>query len=317
MKKIGSFLLIMMLSFSAVACGKGSNEVKDAAKEAAIEETVEENGAQEESSAADADQSSEKEEASGETAISETSAESATQSASDGSAETKDKASSETSESAALEKSGSEQTQNTPEGTPKDEASNESQSNAESAEAKKAAPAVQGYGRMVFVGDSRSVDMFSADVNEISGETYNGITVFCIDGGNYDDMVNYISGYGTDNFDTLVSWMGCNDFGNFSQYGPYYDQLLAQGKQIVVCTVGPTKDECLLDDMDWYYYPNSNQINYNNSLVSWANSKGVKVIDLYSYISGSSTISVVPTDGIHYLPQPTTELWSVITSSLK
>ena len=76
-------------------------------------------------------------------------------------------------------------------------------------------------------------------------------------------------------------------------------------------------DECLLDDMDWYYYPNSNQINYNNSLKAWANSKGVKVIDLYSYISNSSTITVVPTDGIHYLPQPTTELWNLILGYLQ
>lgn len=172
------------------------------------------------------------------------------------------------------------------------------------------------YGRILFVGDSRTVDIFSAEANEIA-EAHDGISVWGLNGGQYDDMVNYINNFGIDNFDTLVSWMGCNEFGNFGSYGAYYEQLMSQGKKVVVCTVGPTKDECLLDDMDWYYYPNSNQIKYNNSLVDWANGKGVKVIDLYTFISNSTTITVVPTDGIHYLPQPTSELWSEILRNLK
>ncbi len=174
-----------------------------------------------------------------------------------------------------------------------------------------------GYGRILLVGDSRTVDMFFEEAHEIIGAVQDGITIYCRNGGGYDFMVESINACGQDNFDTLVSWMGCNDFGDFSKYGPYYDQLLTNGKKIVVCTVGPTDDQYLLDDMDWMYYPNENQIKYNNSLVAWANSKGVKVIDLYSYISNSSTITVSTEDGIHYFPQPTKELWNVILKNLK
>ena len=178
-----------------------------------------------------------------------------------------------------------------------------------------------GYGRILFCGDSRTVDMFSESADEIRNEVHDGIPVYCKNGCQFEYMVDAVNEYGLDNFDTLVSWMGCNNFGDFSKYGPYYDQLLAQGKQLVICTVGPTVDECLLIDEDYLYYPNSNQINYNNSLRAWANGKDVKIIDLYSYIDSSiknsGPISIVPTDGIHYLPQPTTELWNYIISNLK
>ncbi len=178
-----------------------------------------------------------------------------------------------------------------------------------------------GYGRILFCGDSRSVDMFSESADEIRNEIHDGIPVYCKNGCQFEYMVDAVNEYGIDNFDTLVSWMGCNNFGNFSKYGPYYDQLLAQGKQLVLCTVGPTVDECLLDDEDYLYYPNSNQINFNNSLRAWANGKDVKIIDMYSNIenslNNSGGINIVPTDGIHYLPQPTTELWSYILSNLK
>lgn len=174
-----------------------------------------------------------------------------------------------------------------------------------------------GYGRILFVGDSRTVDMFTADSGEILGQNIDGITVYCGDGAAYKEMVPWIESYGTDNFDTLVTWMGCNSFGDFSQYGPYYDSLLAKGKTIVACTVGPTVDECLLIDVDYLYYPNENQIKYNNSLVAWAKERGVKIIDLYSYISNSSSVTVSETDGIHYFPQPTTELWNYIKANLK
>ena len=174
-----------------------------------------------------------------------------------------------------------------------------------------------GYGRILYVGDSRSVDMFSGDVSEILGQKIDGMMVYCKDGAAYKDMVPWIESYGIDNFDTLVTWMGCNNFGDFSQYEVYYDSLLEKGKTIVAGTVGPTVDECLLIDVDYLYYPNANQIKYNNSLVAWAKERGVKIIDLYSYISNSSTVYASPEDGIHYFPQPTTELWNYIKANLK
>lgn len=313
MKKISALMLVFMMSFSLLACGKESD--MEAVTESAVEETLAE-AASTELSEAPADVT----DASGEDGQA-TASEAASKEASDDQASAKESTTEEKKE----EKATGSASEGASEAGEKASAESSSDAQSETAAGKEQpevaaaekTPERVGYGRKIFTGDSRTVDMFSGDVSEISGSVYNDITVFCKDGAQYDDMVSYINGYGIDNFDTLITWMGCNDFGNFSQYGPYYDSLIAQGKQIVVCTVGPTQDEYLLDDMDWYYYPNSNQVKYNNSLVSWANSKGVKVIDLYSYISNSSSITVVPTDGIHYLPQPTIELWNVIQGSLK
>lgn len=173
-----------------------------------------------------------------------------------------------------------------------------------------------GYGRMLFIGDSRTVDIFTGERDKILGEMYDNISVYCMDGAQFKFMTDSIDSVGLDGFDTLVSWMGCNEFGDFSQYGPYYDELLGNGKQLVVCTVGPTKDDCLLDDLDYLYYPNANQIAYNNSLKEWAGGAGVRVIDLYTFIDATDTIYQDPKDGIHYLPKPNPELWNHILEEL-
>ena len=44
------------------------------------------------------------------------------------------------------------------------------------------APEQVGYGRILFTGDSRTVDMFSEEASEIRGEVYNGIPVYCRNG---------------------------------------------------------------------------------------------------------------------------------------
>ncbi|MBQ6589868.1 MAG: hypothetical protein IJI01_14485 [Butyrivibrio sp.] len=179
------------------------------------------------------------------------------------------------------------------------------------------APQPLDYGRIIFTGDSRTVDMFYGDRGEIWGEYHDGIPVYCRDACQSDYMINAINSFGMDNFDTLVTWMGCNDYGNFSPYESYYNTLLAQGKNIVVCTVGPTDNNTLANDFDREYYTNERQVAFNNSLVSWANSNGVKVIDLYSYIAGNGNLYINPADGIHYMPQPTTEIWNYILSCLR
>ncbi len=193
-----------------------------------------------------------------------------------------------------------------------------------SAEQKEASPQPQqpaGYGRILFCGDSRTVDMFSEPLSEIRNEVHDGIPVYCKDGCKYEYMVNAINEYGLDNFDTLVSWMGCNNYGDFSQYGPYYEQLLSQGKKLVLLTVGPTVDEYLDGDFDKEYYTNARQIKYNNSLKAWTKGKDVKVIDMYAYIdnamNNSGGIIINPTDGIHYYPQPNPDLWNYILSNLQ
>ncbi|SFB83541.1 SGNH/GDSL hydrolase family protein [Butyrivibrio sp. YAB3001] len=173
------------------------------------------------------------------------------------------------------------------------------------------------YGRIMFAGDSRSVDMFNGGTNELWDEEHDGIRVFCKDACQSDYMVTAASCLGYDNFDTLISWMGCNDYGNFAPYEAYYNSLLQQGKKLIVCTVGPTEDSYLSNDFDRTNYNNDRQKNFNNALINWANNNGVKVIDLYSYIVSHDSIYIDPADGIHYQPQPTTELWNVILNSIR
>ena len=328
MKKICTFLLVMTMGFSLMACGKKTGGDVNTDEVASV---VEISGAEEiESQADDAENAdvpdkdakapeSGKDDSSKDSSAAEKSTDAAAKDDSAAEKSTDAAAKDKSSEDAgATEKSADAATNDTSsaDAAAKETSTAEAAAEATTVETPKA-PQTDGYGRMIFVGDSRTVDLFSADADEIWGDVHNDIPVFCKNGCQFDYMVNAINSYGIDNFDTLVSWMGCNEFGNFSPYGPYYDQLLGQGKNIVVCTVGPTQDEYLLDDMDWYYYPNQNQINYNTALRSWANSRGVKIIDLYSYINDHSSVYPDPKDGIHYLPQPTTEVWNYIVSQLK
>jgi len=172
------------------------------------------------------------------------------------------------------------------------------------------------YGRILFVGDSRTVDMFSADRDKILGEVYDGITVYAEDARSYTFLIETMSSAGTENFDTIISWMGCNDYGNFANYQPHYEGLLREGKRLILCTVGPTLDSGLTNDFDKTHYLNDFQIAYNSALWTWANANGVKVIDLYSYLANTTDVYLDPADGIHYQPKPTGAIWSVIRSAL-
>ena len=172
------------------------------------------------------------------------------------------------------------------------------------------------YGRILFVGDSRTVDMFDAGASSFYGRDEGGVTVYCQNGGNFGFFIDTVEGVKLENFDTLVTWMGCNDRGSFGDYENYYNYLLSMGKTIVVCTVGPTEDQYLVDEYDQTYYVNSLMVAYNNSLVSWANAHGVKVIDLYSYLSGNSAYYLDPADGIHFQQQPTYGIWTYIFSQM-
>lgn len=187
----------------------------------------------------------------------------------------------------------------------------------EKAISKAESPAPIDYGRIIYTGDSRSVDMFDGNREEIWDEVHDGIRVFCKDACQSDYMIAAVNSVGMENFDTLVSWMGCNDYGDFTPYQSFYDSLLQQGKKLVLCTVGPTDDTALANDFDRVYYVNERQVQYNSALSSWAKQNNVKVIDLYSYIQSSSDLYIDTVDGIHYQPQPTTEIWNKITDSLK
>ena len=170
--------------------------------------------------------------------------------------------------------------------------------------------------RILFIGDSRTIDMFADSDDEMSGyDAGDDIVVFAKHGHGFDYMTKVIKNYGTDNFDVLVTWMGANDHGDFSKYAGYYDGILENGKRMIVCNVGPTDDAGLIAN-DHPDYENSRMIAYNTELVKWAEENDVKVIDLYEYINSTATVTIDPKDGIHYLPRPTVELWDHIVSEL-
>ncbi len=169
------------------------------------------------------------------------------------------------------------------------------------------------YGRILFIGDSRTVDIFSDSAEEISGMNVDGITVYARNGGGDIYMTEVLDGYGMDSFDTLVTWMGANDWGEFAPYIDKYGTVLGQGKTLIVCTVGPSDNNTLLEDDKPYYYDETIQ-SFNNQLVEWASGNGVKVIDLYTYVKNN--VAIDPADGIHYYPRPTSSIWTVILENL-
>lgn len=172
------------------------------------------------------------------------------------------------------------------------------------------------YGRIVFVGDSRTIDMFYDSDDNIYGELHDDIVVFGGHGEGLDFLVESIEGYGLDRFDTLVVWMGANERGNFVGYGEFYSDILSAGKKMVLCTVGPTDNNYLHYNSDGYDYMDELMQQYNLSLTEWAEKNGVKIIDLYSYIKESQMVGIDPEDGIHYLPRPTTEVWKYIVKEI-
>ncbi len=169
--------------------------------------------------------------------------------------------------------------------------------------------------RILFVGDSRTVDMFSAKKTQIRGKVYNNIRVYCKDAGNYSFLVWALNDANIKKYDVIVTWMGANDRGDFSRYQKLYNKLRRKGKKLIVCTVGYSDTEKLTDYGDLNYYNNWIMQDFNRSLKSWAKKNKVDTIDLYAY-----TLKNVATDGddgIHYGPKPTTKIWKYVLKKLK
>ncbi|MCR5102394.1 MAG: hypothetical protein K6B41_13675 [Butyrivibrio sp.] len=168
--------------------------------------------------------------------------------------------------------------------------------------------------RVLFIGDSRSVDMFSAKKSEIKGKVYNNITVYCKDAGNYDYMVKAIKMAGIKNYDVIVTWMGANDRGDFSKYQKYYKKLLKKNVKLILCTVGYSDDSNLGDEGDRLYYNDYLMCRFNQSLISFAQKNNVKKIDLYSYTR--KNIKAEENNGVHYDPKPTKKIWNYIVKKI-
>ena len=189
-------------------------------------------------------------------------------------------------------------------------------SEAVSSHAEQQDPGTPGPQRILFIGDSRTIDMFADSDDEISGlDSGDGITVSAKHGGKFAYMTEAVARYGVDKFDVLVTCMGANDDGDFQNYEIYYDGLLSQGKKLIVCTVGPTNDEDLFVD-NIPRYLNKNMVSFNGSLTAWAEKNDIEVIDVYGFINDSQSIKIDPDDGIHYLPRPTSELWDFIAENI-
>ena len=167
--------------------------------------------------------------------------------------------------------------------------------------------------RSIFVGDSRTIDLFADSDEEIPGGNRDGITVFAMHGANYEYLQEILRNYDPGNYDMLISWMGANDRGDFERYRPMYESVLASGKSLLLLTVGPS-DEASLKNADTLYYTDALITGFNASLTQWASAHGVPVIDLYTYIKNSPTVAADPADGVHYLPRPTSEVWQYFLS---
>ncbi len=169
------------------------------------------------------------------------------------------------------------------------------------------------YGRILFIGDSRTVDIFSDSAEEISGVEADGITVYARNGAGDAYMTEVLDNCGMDSFDTLVTWMGANDWGDYAPYVDKYGAVLEQGKNLIVCTVGPSDNNSLHEDDKPYYCEETIQ-SFNNMLTEWAANNNVKVVDLYTYVKDNVTID--PADGIHYAPRPTPNIWTYMVGNL-
>ena len=192
------------------------------------------------------------------------------------------------------------------------EKSSEAASEASSAETEQPAPAPKkDYGRIIFIGDSRTVDIFDSQGYEVYDKNVNGVRVFAENGKGYDYMMIMINRF-DGSYETVVTWLGCNDHGNIEKYKKAYQDLLDKGINLVICNVGPTVDENL-DEGDSVNYPNRNMVSFNEQIGAWASEHQVKVIDMYSYVNSHMTVDP---DGIHFSPKEDMSIWNYIMNSL-
>ena len=168
--------------------------------------------------------------------------------------------------------------------------------------------------RLIFVGDSRTIDLFADSDNSLEGVVHDDVLVYALHGAPFPYLESIVDVINVNNNDTLVTWMGANDSGDYAPYCALYGRLLEKGVRLIVCTVGPTgSDQAEV----WYNEPYDNKYmqQFNTGLRSWAAANNVPVIDLYSYVERNVEIDM--TDGVHYLPRPDPVLWGYILDKLK
>ncbi len=165
--------------------------------------------------------------------------------------------------------------------------------------------------KILFIGDSRTVCCLKSDGGTVHNEVHDGVTVYAAWGLGYDFMRSSIAEYG-DDYGTLAVWLGCNDAAKgksfYDDYAGFYEELLAQGKKIILFNVGRTDDDCLAPGDEGYC--DYNMVEYNKTMSSWAqNRAGVTYVDVYSM---SQNWLLNDEDGIHYWPRPTQDIWNTL-----
>ncbi|WP_026494952.1 Ig-like domain-containing protein [Butyrivibrio sp. WCD3002] len=168
--------------------------------------------------------------------------------------------------------------------------------------------------RTLFIGDSRSVDLFTAKPGTYEGYVKHDMVIYTADGA-ADSYAEKIFKY-TDlsDYDTVVSWLGANNYGNFSPYKKIYNKFLSRGLNLILCTVGAVKPE-YFPEGDEHYFGVNIIGHYNSCLKKWAKGKSrVSVIDLYKYTKNN--VYIETRDGVHYLPKPTKVLWKYIVKKV-
>ena len=287
--------LILTCIFLA-GCGKNT-EIQDVA---AIEQAVEETSVHKSTA-----------EAAGE--LSEITEDSSDEASSVPSKETDKEAGSTASSSAASseEKASEQASKEESKPSASEEATNEPAVTEAEPEQNVSAQEPKDYGNIIFVGDSRTVDIFDADAFEVYDRNEGGVRVFAHNGKGHEYLLEILShiGWGCD---TVITWLGCNDHYNIELYKQTYEEILSKDMNLVICNVGPTVNENL-DEWDSTRYRNEDMVAFNEQITAWANAHGVKVIDMYSYVSAN--LEIEP-DGIHYIPQPTSKVWDFIMSQL-
>ena len=162
--------------------------------------------------------------------------------------------------------------------------------------------------KVLFIGDSRTVDMFSAKKSEINGKVYDNITVYARDGATYGYFKSILKKVNLKNYDVVVSWMGANDHGHFEKYSSYYKKLNKKKNiHLILCTLGYSDNSKLGDIGDCLYYNDGIMQRFNQGLTKWAKKNKVETINLYSYTK--KHIAARENNGVHYVPSPTVELW--------
>ena len=169
--------------------------------------------------------------------------------------------------------------------------------------------------RILFIGDSRTVDMFSSKEHEIKGEEYDNITVYAKDGATYSYMTKTLKKVNVRNYDIVVTWMGTNDHGNFTKYGNYYKKLKKKNVNLLLCTLGYSDNNRLGDEGDHLYYNDGIMQKFNKQLTKWAKKNEVKTINLYSYTK--KKLKTRENNGVHYVPCPTTGLWKYTVRQIR